>query len=152
MMEIFLKLNINFDSYLELEKISDGTFAPLEGFMEERDFHSVCNNMRLSNGAIFPLPILLPIPKLKVKKIKLNSELFLYFRGEKVGVIIVKSIFSINFYKYIKDLFGTEDLKHPGYRMLQETGNLFVGGPIKSFISKIIDILIFLLVQKFVKI
>ena len=26
-------------------------------FMEERDFHLVCNNMRLSNGAIFPLPI-----------------------------------------------------------------------------------------------
>ena len=72
---------------------------------------------------------------------------FFIFRGGKVGVIIVKSIFSINFYKYIKDLFGTEDLKHPGYRMLQETGNLFVGGPIKVLFPKIIDILIFLLVQ-----
>ena len=131
-----MRLNINFDSYLELEKISDGSFAPLEGFMEERDFYSVCDSMRLSNGALFPLPILLPIPKLKVKKIKLNSELLLYFRGEKVGVIIVKSVFSINFYKHIKDLFGTEDLMHPGYRMLQETGNLFVGGPIISFFSK----------------
>ena len=36
--------------------------------------------------------------------------------------------------------------------MLQETGNLFVGGPIKVLFPKIIDILIFLLVQKFVKI
>ena len=57
---------------------------------------------------------------------------FYILEGKKVGVIIVKSIFSINFYKYIKDLFGFKDLKHPGYRMLQETGNLFVGGPIKK--------------------
>ena len=77
-----MKLNINFDSYLELEKISNGSFAPLEGFMEESDFYSVCNNMRLSNGALFPLPILLPIPKFKAKKIKSNCELF-YILEEK---------------------------------------------------------------------
>ena len=36
-----MQLNINFDTYLELEKISNGSFSPLEGFMEEKDFYSV---------------------------------------------------------------------------------------------------------------
>ena len=36
-----MKLNINLDIYLELEKISNGSFYPLKGFMEEKDFYSV---------------------------------------------------------------------------------------------------------------
>ena len=33
-----MNLNINFESYLELEKISNGSFYPLKGFMNEKDF------------------------------------------------------------------------------------------------------------------
>ena len=73
-----MKLNINFDTYLELEKISNGSFAPLNGFMEEKDFYSVCKEMRLSNGILFPLPILLPISTIAARSIKLNDEVFLF--------------------------------------------------------------------------
>ncbi len=61
-------ININFDSYLELEKIADQVFYPLDGFMTKEDFKSVVNNMRLKNGNIFPLPVLLPIEQKKKKK------------------------------------------------------------------------------------
>ena len=58
-----MNLNINFDTYLELEKISNGSFSPLDGFICEQDFYSISQNMRLSNGLLFPIPILLPITK-----------------------------------------------------------------------------------------
>ena len=78
-----MKLNINFDTYLELEKISNGSFAPLNGFMEEKDFYSVCKEMRLSNGILFPLPILLPISNIEARSIKLNDEVFLFYKKKK---------------------------------------------------------------------
>ena len=52
-------IKINFDSYLELEKIANGTFSPLKGFMNEEDFYSVIKS--LFNGKIFPVPVLLPV-------------------------------------------------------------------------------------------
>ena len=62
-----MKININIDTYLELEKISNGSFYPLKGFMEEKDFYSVCHNFRLFNGRLFPMPILLPISKIQAE-------------------------------------------------------------------------------------
>ena len=78
-----MKLNINFDNFLELEKISNGSFNPLNGFMEEKDFYSVCKEMRLSNGILFPIPILLPISDIAAKSIKLNDEISLYYKKKK---------------------------------------------------------------------
>ena len=78
-----MKLDINFDTYLELEKISNGSFAPLNGFMEEKDFYSVCKEMRLSNGILFPLPILLPISNIAARSIKLNDEVLLFYKKKK---------------------------------------------------------------------
>ncbi len=131
-----MQLNINFDTYLELEKISNGSFSPLEGFMEEKDFYSVCEKMRLANGRLFPLPILLPISAIEAESIKLNDEIFLYYNKKKIGVILARSIFKVNFEEYIKDIFGVEDTKHPGYQMIKKLGNFFLGGPVRGFIFK----------------
>ena len=120
-----LKLNINLDTYLELEKISNGSFYPLKGFMEEKDFYSVCKDMRLANGRLFPLPILLPISNIQARSIKLNDEVYLYYNKKKVGAILAKSIYKINFSEHIKDIFGVEDLNHPGYQIMKKLGSFF---------------------------
>ncbi len=131
-----MKLDINFDTYLELEKISNGSFAPLNGFMEEKDFYSVCKEMRLSNGILFPLPILLPISTIAARSIKLNDEVFLFYKKKKIGVILAKSIFQINFEEHIKDIFGVSDKKHPGYQIIKKQGKFFLGGPVRDFSFK----------------
>ena len=38
---------------------------------------------------------------------------------------MVTSIFTINFKKFIKQLFGTDDTKHPGYSNLIKSGKYF---------------------------
>ena len=126
-----MRLNINLDSYLELEKIGIGAFNPLKGFMTENDFYSVVNHMRLSNGKIFPLPVILPIPSSLVMEIKQCKKLHLYYKNIRVGIMIPESVFSINFKKHIKLIFGTNDENHPGYKMLFASGKYFVGGSIK---------------------
>lgn len=131
-----MKIKISFNAYLELEKIAENVFFPLEGFMTEKDFISVVNKMRLNNGKLFPLPVLLPIKLRDKEKIKINKKIFLTYRTVIVGNILVKSIFSIDFKKFINQLFGTSDLEHPGYKSLVKGGKYYIGGPI-TLVKKI---------------
>lgn len=131
-----MNIKIGFNTYLELEKIAENVFFPLKGFMTEKDFISVVKKMRLNNGKLFPIPVLLPVNLKEKKKMKLNKNFFLTYRNVIVGKITVKSIFVIDFKKFIKQLFGTEDLQHPGYKNLVKCGTYYVGGPI-TLIKKI---------------
>ncbi|MGB5399516.1 MAG: adenylyltransferase, partial [Thermoanaerobaculia bacterium] len=45
----------------DLELLMNGGFSPLESFMGREDFESVCANMRLADGTLWPLPITLDI-------------------------------------------------------------------------------------------
>lgn len=131
-----MKININFDSYLELEKLGIGAFKPLNGFMTEKDFYSVVKEMRLSNGKLFPLPVILPVSNLEAKKARTVNKIELFFKNVEVGTIKPESIFKPNFKKIIRLLFGTEDTNHPGYKFLVSSGEYFIGGPI-NFIKKV---------------
>lgn len=48
-------------SLCDIELLAVGAFSPLDRFMGEADYSSVLQNMRLSNGTLFPIPITLPI-------------------------------------------------------------------------------------------
>src|SRR5450759_1163617 len=52
---ITLSLREQFD----LEMIAIGAFSPLTGFMGQADFVSVCKNIRLASGVVWPIPVTL---------------------------------------------------------------------------------------------
>lgn len=51
---------------MELENIGVGLYSPLEGFMNEEEYNGVVEEMRLSNGTVWPLPIVLGFQKIKL--------------------------------------------------------------------------------------
>ena len=52
--------------------------------MNEEDFHSVVKSMRLFNGKIFPIPVLLPISENLAKNLKKSQEIDLVFNKKKL--------------------------------------------------------------------
>ena len=46
----------------DLELLLNGAFSPLEGFMGQADYERVRDEMRLSDGTLWPIPITLDIP------------------------------------------------------------------------------------------
>ena len=45
----------------DLELLLNGSFSPLEGFMAQADYESVCEKMRLQDGTLWPLPVVLDV-------------------------------------------------------------------------------------------
>ena len=45
----------------DLELLLNGAFSPLAGFMTPRDYEPVCEQMRLADGTLWPIPITLDI-------------------------------------------------------------------------------------------
>ena len=78
-MKIKKNIKLDYNSYLEFEKIGIGAFNPLKGFMDEKNFYSVVENMRLINGTIFPIPVVFAIQEEEKKKIKKETPNIIFF-------------------------------------------------------------------------
>jgi sulfate adenylyltransferase len=48
-------------SVCDLELLAVGAFSPLDRFMTREDHERVLGEMRLAGGALFPIPITLPV-------------------------------------------------------------------------------------------
>ena len=83
-------LKLNKDQYLEFEKLSFGVFSPLEEFMDETNFNSCVESMRLSSGHPFPIPIVLDINKEKYQQIKGLDEVKIYYEDKYVGKLLTE--------------------------------------------------------------
>ena len=58
----------------DLELLMNGGFNPLKGFMGQADCEGVVDNMRLSDGALFPIPITLDVSEAFAEKVAPRSQ------------------------------------------------------------------------------
>ena len=68
----------------DLEMIAIGAFSPVVGFLGEQDFARVCREMRLANGVVWPIPVILSPADEVTAKINV---------GERVARILWKTGF-----------------------------------------------------------
>jgi len=111
----FKRLMLNEEQVKDVRNIARGVYSPLTGFLREDDFQKVVSEMRLSNGTVWPIPIVLDISEKDSQKIRKEKEVLLIDHQQK-PVALLKDI---QIYPYQKDLFaegvfGTKDKNHPG--------------------------------------
>ena len=116
-------------SELELRKIAIGAYAPLTGFMTEEQLNSVVASMRLPDGRIFPLPVVLEVPG--PAGLTPGERVSLTRDGSVIGQIDVQSVFHVDLEETSERLFGTGDPAHPGVRAWQSGSGWFAGGPVR---------------------
>jgi len=110
-----------------------GAFSPLAGFMGKRDWKGICNEMRMANGTFWPIPITLSVSKEEASRLKEGQEIALV-DGEAnglMGSMAVEEKYTIDKAFECKEVFKTEDLKHPGVEKVMAQREVNLGGPVK---------------------
>ena len=113
----------------DLEMIGIGAFSPLRGFMGEADFRSVCTDMKLASGDIWPIPILLCVDKSDAPSV--GDRVALHApNGTLQAVMEVEEVFEHDKKLEIPSVFRTEDEAHPGVKQVMNEGDVCLAGPV----------------------
>lgn len=124
------EIELDLISFADLELIGIGAYSPIEGFFNEKDYVSVVENMRLSSGVVWSLPITLPVDAQKAAELSLGETVKLTYEGETYGVIQIEDLYVPDKQKEAVNVYKTDEQEHPGVEKLFSRGNTYVGGPI----------------------
>ncbi|HET7479083.1 MAG TPA: sulfate adenylyltransferase [Rubrobacteraceae bacterium] len=115
----------------DLQMISTGVFSPLEGFMVREDYEGVVDEMRLSNGLVWSIPITLAVDEGTARSIRGGSEVALVNgAGEPVATMTVEDIYTYDKEREARKVYRTTDERHPGVAHLYRQGDVLLGGKV----------------------
>ena len=109
-----------------------GAYTPLDGFMGEKDWSGVCNDMALSNGTFWPVPVTLSAKTELGEKIKEGQEVALgdSENGQIMAVMTVTEIYRPDKSLECKKVYRTDDPAHPGVASVMRHGPIYLAGPV----------------------
>jgi sulfate adenylyltransferase len=116
----------------DLELLLNGGFSPLRGFMDEETYTSVVNTMRLPDGTVWPIPIVLDVHD--VTQYKVGTELVLCDSyNEPYALLTITSIYRPDKIKEAKKVYGTTDTHHFGVqKIFNGSGTSYIGGTVEG--------------------
>ena len=119
----------------DLELLLNGGFSPLQGFMTRRDYESVCRQMRLGDGTLWPIPITLDVSEQTANELEPGSILALHDpEGVTLAALDVEEIWKPDLTEEAKLVYGTSDPAHPGVDYLLNRNNKwYIGGRLEGF-------------------
>lgn len=118
----------------DLELILSGGFSPLAGFMGRADYEGVRDQMRLSDGTLWPIPVTLDVPPEIADGLSSGDRLALRDpEGVMLAVLNVDEVWRPDREAEAEAVFGTSRTAHPGVaHLLQRTHETYVGGRLEG--------------------
>lgn len=115
----------------DVEMILNGSFKPLKGFMNRKDYNSVVDTMHLSTGELWPLPIVLPIPI--TMRLEVGETLLLRDTDySPIAKLLVEDIYSPDLEYECFKVLRTNDDNHPYVQYIKSWGDIvYVGGELE---------------------
>ena len=123
-------LQLSERSVCDLELLATGAFSPLDRFMGLADHQHVLDEMRLSNGQLFPLPISLPVDASPT--LHLDCDIALRdAKNDLLAVMTIEEIYAWDLAEVAQKAFGTLDLRHPLVAEMHRWGKLHISGKLQ---------------------
>jgi sulfate adenylyltransferase len=118
----------------DIELLINGGFSPLNGFMTSADYQAVKADMRLADGTLWPMPIMLDVTERVAQQVEVGGELELRDpEGVLIAVLNVEDIWQADLEDEAAAVFGTTDPSHPGVaHLLRATNPYYVGGRLEA--------------------
>lgn len=127
-------LDLNARQLCDLELLLNGAFSPLEGFLGERDYRRVVEELRLADGTLWPIPVTLDVDEALADTLAPGSELALRdSQGVPLAVLEVGDIYRPDRRYEAERVFGSTDTAHPGVaELLERTAPVYLGGRVRG--------------------
>jgi len=119
----------------DLELLASGGFSPLRGFMARADYESICHNMRLTDGTLWPMPITLDVTEEFAKKLTPGTSKVALRdpEGVMLAVLHVDEVWQPDRKAEAKAVFASTSSAHPGADYAINKANpWYVGGKIEA--------------------
>ena len=116
----------------EAINLSYGVFSPLEGFMGRTDLDSVVKTMRLPDGLVWSIPIVLDLSPSNwaATGAAPGDRVLLTHQGQPLAVLDVSEVFSYDKSVMAQNVYGTVDPEHPGVARTMALEDTLVGGKV----------------------
>jgi sulfate adenylyltransferase len=115
----------------DLEMIAIGAFSPLTGFIEQADYESVVDQMRLANGLPWSIPVTLPVTEAVADRLKEGNLVRLDDpTGRFVGVLELTQKYRYDPIREAVNVYRTDDEVHPGVRVIYDQGEINLAGSV----------------------
>lgn len=116
----------------DLELLLDGSFAPLDGFLNQADYQSVLDNMRLADGSLWPIPVNLAFTEAEKQQLEQSERVLLVMSdGLELAELHVDDIYTPDLSLEAVKVFGADDDNHPFVQILKRReGCYYVGGKV----------------------
>ena len=123
-------LTLSLKQQCDLEMISNGAFSPLSTFNNQKDYEEILLKNKLSNGLVWPIPIVLDVPDQFLKSLDKNEYISLRnTEGFLLAILKVKEFWAPNKKEEANLVFKSNDLNHPGVDYLfNHTNNNYISG------------------------
>ncbi|HEY8104942.1 MAG TPA: bifunctional sulfate adenylyltransferase/adenylylsulfate kinase, partial [Gemmatimonadales bacterium] len=96
----------------DLELLAVGAFSPLDRFVGREDFAGIVEELRLASGALFPIPVTLPVEP--GPAVALDREVALRDRKNNLlATLLIEEIYPWDRDAFARGVLGTTDAKHP---------------------------------------
>jgi sulfate adenylyltransferase len=118
----------------DIELLLCGAFSPLEGFLQRDDYESVCRDMRLADGTLWPMPINLDVDAEFAAKLSIGDSIALRDpEGVIVAVLEVEDLWEPDRGEEARLVYGTTDTLHPAVdQLVNRTGPVYLGGTVRG--------------------
>jgi sulfate adenylyltransferase len=117
-------------SVCDLEILATGGFSPLRGFLNREDYRRVVGEMRLANGALFPIPVTCPVEPMV--GVRVGREIGLTdMHDELLALMRVEEIYEWDLKEEARLVCGTCDPRHPLVAEMHSWGKLNISGELR---------------------
>jgi sulfate adenylyltransferase len=118
----------------DLEMLASGAFSPLSGFMGEADYARSRDEMRLSSGVPWSIPITLGVAEEEARGLRPGEEVALADgSGTRLAILKLAEIYRVDRAREAEAVFGTAEGAHPGAANVLAMPPWCLGGSVTLF-------------------
>jgi len=120
--------------FCDLELLLNGAFSPLNGFMTRADYDAVLGEMRLADGTLWPIPIVLDVSDEFAETLEPGELVALHdSEGFLIASLEVETKWRPDRHHECLQVYDSEDLAHPGVgAIVDRTHSVYLGGRVRG--------------------